>query len=168
MKRLLILLCALLLTGCSVGGGGKGNASPSSLTDRPIAVIEGSTSPGKLEIMDTWGVSLAAKNVTPTGLTIVCTQTGGEGVAELHSGQYYVLEEYRGDNWHECEPVIENYGFTEEAWLIPQGSSVEWNVDMEWLYGELMPGTYRVGKEITNFRGPGDYDSAIYYAEFTI
>ena len=168
MKRLLILLCALLLTGCASGKGGKENASPSSLTERPIAVVEGSSSSGDLEISDPWGIALTAKNVTPTGLTVICTQSGGTNVAQLHSGQYYVLEELHGDHWHECEPVIENYGFTEEAWIIPLDDSVEWKVDLEWLYGELAPGTYRVGKEITNFRGTGDYDSAVYYAGFTI
>ena len=168
MKRLLILLCALLLTGCASGKGGKENASPSSLTERPIAVVEGSSSSGKLEILDPWGIALGVKNVRADGLTIVCTQSGGEGVAELHTGQYYVLEEFHNGHWHECEPVIEDYSFTEEAWLIPQGDSVEWNVDWEWLYGELAPGTYRIGKVITNFHGTGDYDSDIYYAEFTI
>jgi len=55
-----------------------------------------------------------------------------------------------------------------EAWIIPMNDSVEWNVDWEWLYGQLSPGTYRIVKEIMNFRGTGDYDKAEYYAEFTI
>ncbi len=46
--------------------------------------------------------------------------------------------------------------------------SCEWDVNWEWLYGVLAEGKYRIGKEITDFRDTGDYDSAIYYAEFEI
>jgi hypothetical protein len=168
MERFLVLLCALLLTGCSIGGG-KENASPSSLTERPIAVVEGSSSSGKLEINDPWGIALTVKNVTPTGLTIICTQSGGKDVAELHSGSYFVVEQLHGEHWEACENIIEGeFAWTAEAWGIPQGDSVEWKTDWAWLHGELAPGTYRVGKEIDNFRGTGDFDTAVYYAEFTI
>lgn len=46
--------------------------------------------------------------------------------------------------------------------------SCEWEVNWELLYGVLAEGKYRIGKEITDFRDTGDYDSAIYYAEFEI
>lgn len=174
MKRLLALLCTMLaLTGCSAWGGEE-NASPSSLVDRPVTVVTESSS-SDLEpyesagTSDSWGVALTVKNVTPTGLTIVCTQSGGENVAELHSGHYYRLEELHGDHWHECEIVFEgDYAFTAEAWIIPMEDSVEWHTGWEWLYGALSPGTYRVVKEIMNFRGTGDFDVDEYYAEFTI
>ena len=169
MKRMLALMCALLLlTGCSAGGG-KENASPSSLTERPIAVVEGSSSSGDLEINDPWGIALTVKEVTPTGLTIVCTQSGGTDVAELNTGSYFVVEQLHGDHWDACTSIIEGeLAWTAEAWMIPMGDSVEWEVDWAWLYGELTAGTYRIGKEIMNFRGPGDFDKETYYAEFTI
>ena len=178
MKRLLIMLCAALaLTGCSAWGGEE-NASPSSLVDRPVTVVEGNASPSDLEVPEEpqsqeehelWGVTLTAKNVTPTGLTIICTQSGGEDVAQLHSGNYYRLEQLNGEHWDECEIVfVGEYAFTAEAWIIPLEDSVEWHTGWEWLYGELAPGTYRIVKEIENFRGTGDYDEAEYYAEFTI
>ena len=168
MKRMLALLYALLLTGCSAGGG-KENASPSSLTERPIAVVEGSSSSGNLEINDPWGIALTVKDVTPTGVTIVCAQSGGTDVAELNTGSYFVVEQLHGDHWEVCTSIIEGeFAWTAEAWMIPQGDSVEWKTDWAWLHGELAPGTYRVGKEIDNFRGTGDFDTAVYYAEFTI
>lgn len=169
MKRLLILLYAVLaLSGCSAWGGAE-NASPSSLVDRPVAVVEGSASSAELELYDPWGVALTVKDVTPIGLTIVCTQSGGTDVTQLNSGEVYWLEELNGDHWHECQVVFDgNYSFTMEAWTIPLNDSVEWDTDWEWLYGELGPGTYRIAKEIMNFRGTGDYDTSVYYAEFTI
>ena len=43
-----------------------------------------------------------------------------------------------------------------------------WEIDWNWLYGELPAGKYRIGKEIMDFRGTGDYDTSIYFAEFEI
>ncbi len=45
-------------------------------------------------------------------------------------------------------------------------SSVEWEVNWEWLYGSLSAGTYRIGKEVMDFRGAGDYDQEFFYAKF--
>ena len=59
-------------------------------------------------------------------------------------------------------------GWDAVAWSISMGSMTEWQVDWEWLYGSLAPGHYRIGKEIMNFRGTGDYDKEMYYAEFEI
>ena len=36
------------------------------------------------------------------------------------------------------------------------------------LYGELSPGSYRLGKSVMDFRGTGDYDQRDYYAAFVI
>lgn len=59
-------------------------------------------------------------------------------------------------------------GWTSEAWIIPMNDSCEWEVNWEWLYGQIPAGKYRVGKEIIDFRGPGDFDQAVYYIEFVI
>lgn len=169
MKRLLALLCVLALAGCSTPGGGHGSSSADSLMENPIAEAEGGSASDGSEVSDVWGVNLTVKDVTPTGLTIVCTQSGGENVAELNTGSFFVLEQERDGQWEECEVVVVgDYAFTAEAWMIPMADSVEWEIDWEWLYGELSPGTYRIGKEIMNFRGTGDFDETIYYAEFII
>lgn len=52
--------------------------------------------------------------------------------------------------------------------MIKKDDVIEWNVDWEWLYGEFPTGKYRLGKEIMDFRGTGNYDTAIYYTEFEI
>ena len=41
---------------------------------------------------------------------------------------------------------------------------------MNWerLYGELPSGSYRIGKEVMDFRATGDYDTNDYYAYFEI
>lgn len=167
MKRTLALLCAMtfVLSGCSAWGGG-GNASPDSLADR--TVIETSASPSDLGVYREWGITLSVKDVTPTGATLVCSQSGGKDVTELLSGSFFVLEQEVGGVWVACETVLEEYAFTAEGWMIPLGQSVEWETDWEWLYGALTPGNYRIGKEILNFQAPGDYDKLMCYAQFTV
>lgn len=120
--------------------------------------------------IDTWGITLSAKDVTPEGLTIVCTQSGGSPSGELDAGTYYVLERAEEGLW-----VAVEYAHPEKeiawdavAWVIPMNDTVEWKVDWEWLYGSLPAGHYRIGKEIMDFRASGNYDKAFYYAEFEI
>ena len=114
-----------------------------------------------------WGVTLTAENVTSAGLTIVCRQSGGENVAQLQTGSFYALQKREEAGWTDVSAEVDIM-WTMEAWIIPLGGSASWDVNWEWLYGELPAGEYRIGKEIVNFRGPGDYDEEVVYAEFTI
>ena len=115
-----------------------------------------------------WGITLTAENITPTGFVIKCVQSGGKPTGELQTGSWYILETWTQEyGWQEA-PCFAEVCWTEEALLIVKDSVTEWEVNWEWLYGKLPEGKYRVGKEITDFRATGDYDTAIYYAEFEI
>lgn len=117
-----------------------------------------------------WGIQLTADKVTPTGLTLVCSQSGGNSAGKLNTGSYYILEVLEDNQWKAVEilPQKHDVAWTQEAWIIPMDDSTEWEVDWEWLYGQLPPGNYRIGKEIMNFRGTGDYDTRFCYAFFAI
>ena len=117
-----------------------------------------------------WGVTLTAEDITPTGITITCTQSGGNPTGELQTGSWYILETWtREYGWKQMPYIIEGeIGWNDIAWMIPMEDSVEWEVNWEWLYGAIPSGKYRIGKSITDFRGSGDFDNAIYYAEFEI
>lgn len=117
-----------------------------------------------------WGVTLTAEDITPTGITIKCTQSGGNPTGELQTGSWYILETWtREYGWKQMPYIIEGeIGWNDIAWMIPMEDSVEWEVNWEWLYGAIPSGKYRIGKSITDFRGSGDFDNAIYYAEFEI
>ena len=52
--------------------------------------------------------------------------------------------------------------------MIPIGGQTSQEVDWSWLYGQLPPGRYRIGKEVMDFRKTGDYDTQDYYAEFEV
>ena len=125
--------------------------------------------PGMI-VQNNWGITLVAENVTTTGLTIVCHQSGGENVAELDTGSFYTIQKLENSSWKTVEYLPHEYeiGWTAEAWIIQKDSTTTWDVDWEWLYGALPSGEYRIGKEIMNFRKTGDYDIEMAYAEFTI
>jgi len=127
--------------------------------------------PEFLEITETWGVTLSLENVTSTGATIRCTRWGGEPTGELQTGSWYIIERWtQAIGWQEAdrETLSQDLAWTMEAWMIPVDGSTEWDVNWEFLYGKLPAGKYRIGKEIMDFRGPGDYDTAVYFAEFEI
>ena len=115
-------------------------------------------------------ITTTVKTPMTTSAIIKCKQSGGAPTGELDTGSWYILENWTQENgWKEMPYVIDGeIGWTAEAWMIPMDSSCEWETNWEWLYGQIPAGKYRIGKEITDFRGPGDYDKAIYYAEFSI
>lgn len=119
---------------------------------------------------ETWGITLTAENVTSTGATIKCVQSGGEPTGELQTGSWFILENWTQENgWKEMPYIIGGeIGWEAIAWMIPADDTVEWEVNWEYLYGTIPEGKYRMGKEIMDFRGPGDFDKAIYFAEFEI
>ncbi len=119
----------------------------------------------RIDAPDDWGVTLSVKNVTPTGATVVFTQSGGNPTGELTTGSYYWIE-YEGE---ERAFVIDgDIAWTAEAYVIPKDGKFEMNVDWEWLYGELEPGVYRIYKGVSDYRGSGDLDDKTYSAEFTV
>ncbi len=120
---------------------------------------------------DTWGIKLIASNVSPTGLTLLFNQSGGNPLGDLQTGSFYWLEALIDNQWIPVEmlPSAKNIGWTDEAYIINMNDITEWKVNWEWLYGELPFGSYRIGKEIMDFRSAGGvYDTINYYADFTI
>jgi Big-like domain-containing protein len=122
------------------------------------------------ETTDVWGIQLSVRNITSTGMTLICQQSGGKPTGELHTGSYYFLKRKSGEDWVKVEKLEpeDDVAWTDEAWTIPMDDTVAWEIDWEWLYGKLPIGRYRIGKEITDFRETGDYDTRIYYVYFEV
>ena len=156
MAFVLALVCVLSIGGCSSKTGGPSqNLLENDHNDKKP---------------NQWGITLEAANVTANGLTILCTHSGGENAAELTTGSYYIIQKSEKTGWVEVAYLPQEYelAWTSEAWIIQKEGTTQWDVNWEWLYGELSAGEYRIGKEIMNFRGPGDYDTELVYAEFII
>jgi len=119
---------------------------------------------------DEWGLKLTAMDISQTGLTLVATNWNDEEGCTLETGSYFLLERYSDGKWEEVEMLIEkdDLAWTEEAWTLEEEGNTEWEVDWNWLYGELPAGSYRIGKEMMYFRGTGDVDKKMYYANFDL
>ena len=116
-----------------------------------------------------WGITLTAENVTPSGLTIVCTQEGGENIAQLETGEEFVVQRKKNSKWKDVKYITKDeVMWAAVAMVIPKGEKSTFDVDWEWLYGKLPEGEYRIGKKFMNFRGTGDFDEQVIYAEFSI
>ena len=126
--------------------------------------------PELMTFEETWGITLTTDNITPSSIIVKCTQADGNAVGELQTGSWYILENWTQESgWKEMPYAIQGeFAWTSEAWIIPMNDTVEWEVNWEWLYGKVSDGKYRIGKEILDFKGPGDYDKAIYLVEFEI
>ena len=123
--------------------------------------------PIELEKPD-WGITLTAKNVTSKGMTLVCSQSGGEITGELECGSDYSLLVNTNGVWNAVPYLVDEVAWTAEAYYLPLDGSIEFELKWERLYGELPVGTYRIVKGFMDFRGPGDYDSATFHTEFEI
>lgn len=116
---------------------------------------------------DSWGIALSTTDVSNTGLTLICSQNGGEITGELQTGEKYWIEEKVDGKWQELstpeKPIWQDLSYT-----IKMQNLTQWDIQWSDLYGTLPQGEYRIGKEIQDFRGGSDYDEKTYYAEIVI
>lgn len=63
-------------------------------------------------------------------------------------------------------PGTANFIRNDMSRLIFMDGTIEVETNWEETYGELPAGIYRIGKEVTDFRGTGDYDKEMLCAEF--
>ncbi len=85
------------------------------------------------------------------------------------TGEEFVVQRKKNSKWKDVKYITkEEVGWLAMARIIPKGEKSTFDVDWEGLYGKLSAGEYRIGKEFMNFRGTGDFDEQVIYAEFTI
>ena len=118
------------------------------------------------------GISLRAADVSPNGLTLLCTQDGTLWT-DITTGSAWTLEQWGPDGWVSIMP--EETVWTAIAYLVNQNSTTQWNIRWNYLVGELGPGRYRIGKHFTGERRPPvtlniprETYEQMCYAEFTI
>ncbi len=118
-----------------------------------------------------WGIKLSAQDVTCSGMKLICEHSGTASSGSLTTGSYYVIERLKGKDWLRVsykELGEWEVGWDDVAYTIRENGAVDWEINWEWLYGDLPAGQYRIGREIMNSNETGSYEKAIFYAEFTI
>ncbi len=174
MKRLFaIILICLTLTACNQDGSPEttvpATAAPTE-TAAPVTYPVPTAEEMPLSDMETdWGLTLTAEKIRSTNCILRYTQSGGAPTGQLQTGAFFAVEVFDGQwkpavNLHPNEEIAWN----DLAYLITMDAETEMTEDWSHLHGPLMPGWYRIGKEVMDFRGPGDYDKAMFYAYFEI
>ena len=115
-------------------------------------------------------LNFSLKNISPTGATLVFNQHDADAPkGELIYGEDFVIEVLKNGEWEEVPiPLEGNYGFNAIAIMLPCEEISEREIDWEWLYGELEPGEYRIGKSVDDFIESGNYEKYMVYAHFIL
>lgn len=110
------------------------------------------------------------KNITPTGATLVFNQYDADAPkGGLMYGEDFVIEVFKNGEWEEAPiPLEGNYGFNAIGIMLPCEEISERDIDWHWLYGELEPGEYRIGKSVDDFIESGKFDKYMVYAHFVL
>lgn len=173
LVSILIFVLTLTLAGCNrapTQEPGTPAANSAGTTEPETAAIEPSLPANGQDGDADWGITLSVENATPTGLTLVISQSGGEPTGELQFGSPYWLEVRENGDWQAVPetPSDVERGWDAMAYLVPTEGSTEDEINWEWIYGELPPGTYRICKELMDFREAGDWDTEVYWAVFSL
>ncbi len=113
------------------------------------------------------GVTMEVTECSDTSVTVRIVNVTDK---DIQCGEDFCLEtqdEETGE-WQELDEVIDNAAFNAIAYMIQKDSPYETVIDLEWLYGGLETGRYRIVKTVTDFRGIGDYTDYVFTAEFNI
>ena len=158
MKKWILIVFAVCLLAVMMW---KANVKTDELAQDQAATAE-----QKANLQETtvdWGVTMTVKNVTATGCTLEITQSGGKPTGEITCGCDYWLEQQKNGIWTKVE-LSEAACWTMEAYQL-SGQNRTFPINWEYLYGTLPTGTYRVCKNIMDFRGTGNYDTAYHFSQ---
>ena len=95
---------------------------------------------------DPYNLTIKKSSITPTGLTLTVRRTIVPG--DWSFGEDFLIEQKTDDGW-ESVPVLDpdmNYAFVSIGYELFPGLWKTMPIDWSWLYGELPPGQYRIGK----------------------
>lgn len=121
---------------------------------------------GDVNELDNVTMEAKEEGLTPTRITVVLENNSD---IDLQYGEFFILEKKFNQKWYEVPVTLEgDYGFNDIAYALPVGERVEVEIDLEWLYGSIESGQYRIIKDVLEFKDTGDYYKHYLAAEFTI
>lgn len=88
--------------------------------------------------LEDWGLEFEVQRVSPTGITLACTQSGGQQIGNLVINYYYLAEK-SGTFWEKAEEM-EGAPFDEVSVNMDGATTV--TIDWTQWYGELPGGEY--------------------------
>ena len=166
MNKLLVIFCIMLVFGIN-------GCNNKKISNETISEVENPDSPRGLYmtgtkdiVADETDISMSIHDISSGGLSFVFENTSEKNYIYGSDYKLYVL---KNNVWEPVEPIIENWGFTSEAYYIqPQSKTDIVMIDWRWLFGELSVGEYKFEKRILFSRSPGDYDTFLVAQSFIL
>lgn len=93
---------------------------------------------GNLLDREDWGITLEVEDVTPTGITLRFTQSGGQQVGRLQT-RYYILS---------SAEIRQELPYGEYAMEITENGDTLYTLDWSETWGALPSGTYQISVEV--------------------
>ncbi|MBR6666327.1 MAG: hypothetical protein IKL22_11515 [Lachnospiraceae bacterium] len=87
---------------------------------------------------------------------------------DLQYGEWFDIQRRVNGEWYSLSYIIDGLAFHQVAYLLPKGETSVNNVNWVWMYGELVPGEYRIVTEVIDYRAPGDFDKHYLAEEFEV
>ena len=111
------------------------------------------------------GVTMHMKNYNAAGGAVEISNESGR---ELIYGDWYEIQVYQDGNWCSVSLIIDNIGFHDIGYPVTDQSKSVWEINWSYFYGELPKGKYRIVKDISDIREPGDFTTYYIMTEFEI
>lgn len=90
-------------------------------------------------------MEIKEETLTTKGATVVIKDTT-EG--ERTYGEWFRIDHKEGKKWVSLKTITDsNYGFNLMGYSLDENHEVYFEIDWEWIYGSLQPGTYRIVKK---------------------
>ncbi len=146
------------------------------VSDMPVRVTEESvresTKAAKMSGSDygDWGVAMSFEPGAGNKGRLIIEQSSAHGKpeGELMTGEKYIIQRYDNGAWIECNYINGIPQWIMLAYLIPADDVYMKEIDYSYIYGDLMPGRYRICKEIRDSGAQTGNSYKTFYAEFTI
>ena len=127
---------------------------------------------GEIYDLEDWGLSFEITEVSPTGMTIRCTHSGGQQIGQLEATGYYLSSNELFlllNDGSESSPPMDNVVFKDD-------DVTEFTLDWAEPYGQLSSGEYRIMLYVHDVYDESQkhplmrnfYDTQIYNLDFTI
>jgi len=116
---------------------------------------------------DAHGVTMEAVTgfATPVGAAIEITNAFGDG--RLYFDKYYWIQRRAGGAWQDV-PLVGSNNFPYDTHSLTPRQVIDLTVYWTWLYGELPPGDYRIGKSFLHRADDGEESRHDLYTTFTL
>uniref|UniRef100_UPI0040568C36 M56 family metallopeptidase n=1 Tax=Agathobacter sp. TaxID=2021311 RepID=UPI0040568C36 len=109
-------------------------------------------------------VEIQIAEYNSTGGSLEITNHSGK---ELTTGEQVDIQINSDGKWYRIEQIYDAL-WEEVAYKLPDEQTTTLTIQWSFMYGKLPAGSYRIVKEVTDYRAPGDYDTYYLAAEFEI